>query len=311
MREVEVPMKQPFLITSVLAATDVSPSSIPALRFARLFADRFSAKLTVMYSDPIIYPVDYIGPAHGLYINTSAEHQTELRKEVEDHVAPVMAGRPYELHVTVGQPVAMVLATAKERKADLIVTGTHLRHGWRRAVLGSVSEGVLHGAQCPVLTVGAKDGYVGAPPYAITNILCPVNFTEVARNSLRVAVGLAEAFGAQLTVVHVLEPGEVPTQADDEERIRRWIDPDLQEVCSFRELIVRGGAAERVLDCADDVGADFLVIGAQHKLFRDASVVGTTTERLTRFASCPVLIVPRQAVRHHARVEAEKELAMV
>ena len=100
---------------------------------------------------------------------------------------------------------------------------------------------------------------------------------------------------------------------EEEARVRRWIAPELQEVCSYRELVVRGGPAERVLDCADDVGADFLVIGAQHKLFRDATVLGATSERVIRFASCPVLVVPRAVVRRDTivdEIEAGGELAM-
>jgi len=190
------------------------------------------------------------------------------------------------------------------------VMGTHLRHGWRRALLGSVSDGVLHGSECPVLTVATRDGYVGATPYAITNIMCPVNFTDVARESLHVAARLAEAFGAHLTIVHVLEADEVADVKAHEEKVRLWVAPELQNVCSYRELIVRGGAAERVLDCADDVGSDFLVIGAQQKLFRDTTVIGTTTERLIRFASSPVLVVPRQIVRREAAAEAREELAV-
>jgi nucleotide-binding universal stress UspA family protein len=220
----------------------------------------------------------------------------------------MMAGRPYDIDVTIGQPVPSILAAAKERNADLIVMGTHLRHGWRRALLGSVSEGVLHGSECPVLTVAARDGYVGATPYAITSIMCPVNLTDVARESLHVAARLAEAFGAHLTIVHVLEADEVMNAKADEEKVRHWVSPELQDVCSFRELVVRGGAAERVLDCADDVGSDLLVIGAQHKLFRDSTVIGTTTERLIRFASCPVLVVPRQAVGRGEKAEAHEEL---
>lgn len=299
---------KPFVITSVLAPTDLSDSSIPALRYARLFADRFSAKLTVMYTDPIVYPVDLAGPAGGLYINTTPEHQASLRTEVERHADAMMSGRPYDIDVTIGLPVPSILAAAKERNADLIIMGTHLRHGWRRALLGSVSEGVLHGSECPVLTVAARDGHVGATPYAITNIMCPINFTDVARESLHVAARLAEAFGAHLTIVHVLEADEVTNAKADEEKVRQWVAPELQEACSFRELVVRGGAAERVLDCADDVGCDFLVIGAQHKLFRDSTVIGTTTERLIRFASCPVLVVPREAVGREVKAEAHEEL---
>lgn len=294
---------KPFVITSVLAPTDLSESSIPALRYARLFADRFSAKLTVMYTDPIVYPVE-------LAITTTPEQQTSLLAEVEKHAADIMAGRPYDIDVTVGFPIPAILAAAKERNADFIVMGTHLRHGWRRALLGSVSDGVLHGSKCPVLTVATRDGYVGSTPHAITNIMCPVNFTDVARESLHVAARLAEAFGAHLTIVHVLEADEVTNVKADEERVRRWVAPELQEVCSYRELVVRGGPAERVLDCAEDVGSDFLVIGAQQKLFRDDTVIGTTTERLIRFASCPVLVVPRQALPRQSKPEAQEELVV-
>lgn len=295
---------KPFVITSVLAPTDLSDSSIPALRYARMFADRFSAKLTVMYTEPVVYPVELAGPADGVYINTSPEHHAQLCREVELHAAPAMAGRPYDIDVTIGLPVPSILAAATERDTDLIIMGTHLRrHGWRRALLGSVSEGVLHGSECPVLTVATRDGSAGAAPYTITNIMCPVNFTEAARESLHAAGRLADAFGARLTIVHVVEADEVTNMKADEEKVRRWVAPELQDVCSFRELVVRGGPAERVLDCADDVGCDFLVIGAQHKLFRDATVIGTTTERLIRFASCPVMVVPRQAVRQETKAE--------
>lgn len=301
---------QPFVITSILAPTDLSESSVPALRYARLFADRFAAKLTLMYTDPVFYPVDYIGPVDGYFITAKPEQQASVRAELEQHAAAVMAARPYDVEVTVGQPIPSILSVARHRHADFIVMGTHLRHGWRRALLGSVSEGVLHGSQCPVLTVASRDRYVGAAPYAVTNIICPVNFTDVARESLHAAARLAEAFGAHLTIVHVLEPDDVTNPAADEEKVRRWIAPHLQDVCSYRELVVRGGAAERVLDCADDLGADLLVIGAQHKLFRDATVIGTTTERLIRFASCPVLVVPREAERRRTKARKEVDVAV-
>jgi nucleotide-binding universal stress UspA family protein len=296
---------KPFVISSILAPTDLSDSSIAALRYARLLADRFSAKLAVMYTDPIVYPVNMAGPVDGLYITTTPEHHARLRAEVEEHAGVTMTGRAYDIDVTIGQPVPAILAAVRERHADLVVMGTHLRHGWRRALLGSVSEGVLHGSECPVLTVATEDAYVGATPYAITHVLCPVNFTDIARESLRVASGLAEAFGARLTIVHVLEEGEVMDVKAEEERVRRWIAPELQETCSYRELVVRGGPAERVLDCADDVGADLLVIGAQQKLFRDATVIGTTSERVIRFASCPVLVVPRPVGLRDAAIEQE------
>ena len=63
------------------------------------------------------------------------------------------AGIPKErLHLKVGNPASEIRATAQEIQADLIVIGTHGRHGLG-LLLGSTANGVLHGVQCDVLTV--------------------------------------------------------------------------------------------------------------------------------------------------------------
>lgn len=298
-----------FGIANILAPTDLSDSSIPALRYARFLAERFVANVTVMHADPLIYPFELGGSVAMLGVDASPEREESLLEEITRHADAAMADWPYAVHASLGQPVPAILEAARLRSADLIVMGTHLRHGWRRALLGSVSDGVIHGSPRPVLTVASRDNGTGATPHAITNIMCPVNFTEVSRASLRMASGLAEAFGARLTILHVLEPDDLRNAGADEERLRLWMGHDLQSVCSYRELVVRGGAAERALDCADDLGADLFVIGAQHKLFRDTTVIGTTTERLIRFAPCPVLVVPRAMAPRDANVEVERELA--
>jgi nucleotide-binding universal stress UspA family protein len=298
---------KPFAVSSILAPTDLSDSSIPALEYAGLFAERFAAKLAVLFSDPIVYPVDVLPPG-SFFVTANPNEELRLKADLQAYAAPILGRLAYDVELTVGQPIPAILATAAKRHADLIVMGTHLRHGWRRALLGSVSEGVLHGSHCPVLTVSAREhpryGAAGKP--GVTKVLCPVNFTEVGREGLQAASNVAETFGAELVVVHVIEPDEVADPTGDEERVRRWIAPELRNVVRYRQLVMRGGAAERVLDCADDVGVDLIVAGAQHRLFRDATVIGSTTERLIRFAPCPVLIVPRE--REAPRKErAEKE----
>jgi nucleotide-binding universal stress UspA family protein len=289
-------------IKHILAPTDLSDSGIAALRYARLFAEQTRAKLTLLYSDPVLYPVDVLGESTALFVTMTPEHEARLRTEVEQHAEPIMRGLPYHIAITIGQPVPMILRATDDLHADLIIIGTHARHGWRRAVLGSVSEGVLHGSHVPVMTVSSHDHRPGSGCAAVTRILCPVNFSEVARESVGYAGKLAEKFGAELIIVNVIEVDEPSDLAADERRVRTWIAPALQNACSYRELVLRGGPAERVLDCADDVGADLLVIGAQHKVFREATVIGTTTERLVRFAPCPVLVVTRQAYGHDATV---------
>ncbi|HEV2722434.1 MAG TPA: universal stress protein [Thermoanaerobaculia bacterium] len=256
----------------LLAATDLSESNIAALRYARMLAERYRTTLTVMYSDLTL-------------------RQAELRESVEEFVDPILRGVPYEVFVTGGSPSTMIARTAAEKNADLLVIGTHGQHGWRRALLGSVAEAVLHTAHIPVLTVSRHTPLPVQGPVAITRIVCPTNFGGVAGDSLRMAGSIAAAFNAELIVVHVVEE----LAGADEGRIRRQVGPELARVCSFRPIVVRGDAAERILDCADDVGADLLVVGAQRKLFRDETVIGSTTEHLVRCATCPVLTVTRAA----------------
>ena len=278
----------PFAVHHILAPTDLGEASLPALRWARLFAERFMASLTVLYADPILYGSDFAGPVGTLYTNVDPKHFDDLRAEVKAYAAPVLENFPYDIEADVGDATPSILAAARETKADLIVVGTHLRHGWKRALLGSVSDAVLRGSACPVLTVSSREPAVRL----MANVVCPVNFTAAAAESLNVAADIAAAFGARLTVVHVVETQDPVVSARDEERVRRWIGPELQDRCCYREVILHGNPAERVLDCAEDLGADLLVVGAQHKLLRDVTVIGATAERLIRSAVCPVLTVP-------------------
>lgn len=291
-----------YEIHHILAPTDLSESNVPALRYAALFSDRLHAKLTVMYTDPVVYPMDFVGAAEPLFMSSTPEHEGDLLDELARHVAPILADRPRDLHVTVGQPVPAVLHAAGEKHADLIVMGTHARHGWRRAILGSVSEGVVHGSRVPVLTVSARDHTNDGA--AVTKILCPVNRTDVAREALRVAASLARGFHAELHVIHVVEPGASEESALDEKEVRGWLDA---ETADFAFMAVRGGPAERVLDATDELRTDLLVVGAQHRVFRDSTVVGVTTERLMRFAPSPVLMVPRPVALSKTEEPARSE----
>ncbi len=55
-----------------------------------------------------------------------------------------------------GEPAAEIARCAQEFGCDLIVVGTHGRTGVRHVALGSVAEGVVRLARCPVLVVPAR-----------------------------------------------------------------------------------------------------------------------------------------------------------
>jgi len=53
----------------------------------------------------------------------------------------------------VGKPVKEILKTAERWNADLIITGTHRTTGWKRLIIGSISEDIIRHSKIPVLVV--------------------------------------------------------------------------------------------------------------------------------------------------------------
>ena len=285
-----------FKIQRILAPTDLSKPSLIALGYARYFAEQFSASLELLYVDPIVFPVNGIGVEMPVYTLATPEHVSDLEKEIREYAADTLKGMEFDIATVTGTPVPMIVREAKEKKADLIVMATHGLRGWRRTILGSVTEGVLHGGYTPVFSVSRPDDRP-RPGTAITKMLCPINFTDVARDSASFAAHLASSLNAELVFVHVVDENDVRRTVVSETEVRGWIDPSVKIRGTYREIVLHGGPAERVLDCAEDIGADLIVIGAQHKFFRDETVIGTTTERVVRFARMPVLTIPRAVSR--------------
>lgn len=78
-----------------------------------------------------------------------------LRRFTADHGPPRFAR--LVSHFRLGGAAEQLVQLAADLDADLVVVGTHGRHGMARLLLGSVAERVLRLARCPVLVVRPKD----------------------------------------------------------------------------------------------------------------------------------------------------------
>jgi len=289
------------LFERILVPTDMSAFSDLALRYALHFNERLGSKITLLHAEEI----SWLSADHpiGYYFESVPEARTALTKELHEyaatHVPPSTAGATTLFEDEA--PELAIVRIARDVKADLIVMGTHGRRGIRRAILGSVAEYVLRETDVPVMTVNparfATGGTIG-----IRTVLCPVNFTAIARAALDQASAIAESFGAHLVVMHVCEGGEPQLFSDVQNEFGTWVDPKMRARTQYKEIVVHGHAAEQVLAVADQIDADLLVIGAQHNRFADMTVIGGTTEKITRFAKRAVMTVIRKA--HAAQATA-------
>ena len=134
----------------ILAAVDLTEESNQVLDQARSMADLYKAELSIVH---IIEPLGY---AYGGDIPMDL---TEVQKQLEDHAKKYLNdtgekyNTPKELqYVIIGRPETEIHRLAEDGNYDLVLIGSHGRHGIQ-LLLGSTSNGVLHGAKCDVLAV--------------------------------------------------------------------------------------------------------------------------------------------------------------
>lgn len=278
-------------IQRILVPTDMSPFATLALEYALLLRSKLGSKITLLYAEEFEFLLTAEYPLGHYFDNVaSAKRNAE---ELLHNYAKRQVGDLTGVGTLVDDhsPARAIVQTADDIDADLIIMGTHGRHGLRGTLLGSVTERVLRETARPLMTVIPREETRHHEP-RFSKILCPVNFTEIARHALEYACALAQVFGAELTVMTVVETYDGTSV---EKRFSEWVDPLLRDRTHYQQLLVSGDPAPRVLQVADEIAADLIVIGAQHTRFSDATVIGTTTERVTRFAKQPVLTVMRRA----------------
>ena len=145
----------------------------------------------------------------------------------------------------------------------------------------------------------------------IKRILCPVDLSDVSRHAIDHAVLIARWYEATITALHVCHPIVIP-----------WSDPTMggigpppeltaDQLRDVREQVLScfhsatpveveavvdtGYPPRRILERATSLPADLIVIGTHGAGGFQHLVLGSSTERVLRQATCPVLTVPPHA----------------
>lgn len=267
----------------VLCPVDFSELSAHALRYAvemgRCGNTPVAAVHTAWWEAPPYFTPARIAEVEAELHEAQADAGKKLRTFVDSILGP--AGPGVATKAVEGLPAEGILRTAAETGAWLIVMGTHGRSGWNRWMLGSVAERVLRESPIPVLTVRK------ALERPIRDILCPVSDTPESRSALEMASRLGGCLNGTVTALHVNEPHARTTIRN----LCDWMPAEQRSRCKTRERVRHGNAAEEILRLVSAENYDLLVIGAPRRRFFEGMVLGSTTVRVVRHSSCPVLTV--------------------
>lgn len=147
----------------VLAATDLSDPSLPAVAAGWAEARLRGGGLTILHVVPLVPMVSGSAPGAppmAITPETMSAIEASTRSVFESRLATLLAPlqreeQPLEAtrEIVVGPPAAMIVAHARSVDAELVVVGTRGRTGLARVVLGSVAEDVVRTAECSVMVV--------------------------------------------------------------------------------------------------------------------------------------------------------------
>ena len=291
----------------VLCPVDFTESSIRALAHAAALTRWYGAKLTVLHVVPTFDPMQVRAGLGGPVQVVNPVTREQVLEEMQGLLERAGVSPEAHLIAQAGDAPTTIVDQALTTRADLIVIGTHGRGGFKRLILGSVSETVLHEAPCPVLTVSPQTDATSSDVVTFKRILCPIDFSPSALQALGFALDLARQAGGLVTLLHVIEwlPEEEPRayahfnipefrgyMVDDaRQRLRSLVSEESRAWCEIDDTIVVGRAHREILREAEARSSDLIVMGAQGRGGVGLALFGSTTQQVVRGASCPVLTV--------------------
>ena len=146
-----------FKLRKILVPVDFSKCSLAGVKYAARLAKDTGATLRFFH---VIFPytqafaMDRVGADVTPLIKTA---KATAREEMSEFMGMnFLRGVPCETEIQTGPVIDEIYGESSRPEIDLVVTSTHGRTGFKRAVIGSVAEHVVRYAECPVIIVPSR-----------------------------------------------------------------------------------------------------------------------------------------------------------
>ena len=274
----------------ILVASDLSDVSEKAIGYAKSIARRFGSHLLLAH---ISEPANPVAIPEGEWIPDDSESHVEEQVEAAG-VALRAEGFSAEAVNNYGPVKYEIEALAADRDADLIVLGTHARHGFERFILGSKAEGVMRSAGCPVIAVGPLAGQAPEGPWAPKNILCATSLDPHAVEVVAYGYALSQTTHAAFTLLSVADKGgssgEEGWQAFQKSLARALPEMDVRR-CQVHNVRENEQVADNIVDVARTLKADLIVMGAKSSPPGATHLAPGVLAKVLAEAPCPILSI--------------------
>lgn len=221
----------------------------------------------------------------------SYEALNKLTKQTEQE-----SGVPTEFMNVKGDIYEETDRVAEEIKATLIIAGleSHMKF---RNIVGSSASKLIRKAPCPVITIRGGEHRDGCE-----NILLPLDLSDETRQKVDVAVQFAQYFGASIRILGVFNPSD----ANYENKLLAYSHQVKQFIKSkgiscTNKSIPADDVAETVVEYANKIEADLIMIMNKPSLSMGEFFGGTDAQRIVDISNVPVMTIQplkRESITH-------------
>jgi nucleotide-binding universal stress UspA family protein len=278
----------------LLVGYDGSDGGRDALELTRVLAEAAGASVlvvTVLPYGPLPIPYEIL-----------EEEELERAQPLFDDARERLPGIEVETRAFGGGSAAGVINDLAEREeVDTIIVGSPHRGPVGRTLIGSVADGLLHGAPCEVLA--APRGYSAEEHGPFRTIAVAYDGTPESRAALKRAEEIALACRSTIVVYTVAAPaavvpvpgasGYTPVVPPEAGLIITQTVKSVDEQLAATGRALAGVPGPTIVDACEEVGADLLVAGSRGYGPVMRVLLGSVSTQLLHRAPCPVLVVPR------------------
>ena len=300
----------------VFVGTDFTASSDAALRWVAELRKFGPCEVTAGFADWTPEEASRLG-AHGPVglVGNPLVVQRILERDVKEKVTAVLGEENVRVVVQGGwgRSDSQLVGMAAEAQADLIVVGTHQRHGFSRLGKGSVSRGILHHAPMSVACVPPSMGLRMQVPrlHEFQRVLVAVDLNEIYGFAAPYGFGICGP-GGTVRLLHVVPPlnmanpmmdglyQDFPTGkehfdevAQSESRLRGLTPHEAEErgIATEVQVTESGAIAQEICAAAERFNADAICIGSHTRPGFALKALGSVSLGVLQQSRRPVLVV--------------------
>ena len=277
---------------SIIVGTDFSEGSYAALELAVDVANRMQCDILLVW----------VRREKMLFTGEQLDMLTNLAKDklkaLCDCYAPKMTAGKIHSRIINGKVSAAIAEVAKRELAPLIIIGTNGASGFEKYVIGSQAARIVQDSPCPVLTM--RQGFDFHK--RLERIVVPLRVNANSRQKVPPAASMAKIFGSEVHILGLLDLKE------EESALRTYINQstdflEREGVPYHFEIRTYSTYSDTVLNYADEIKADLVIINTEQDRVISQLFLGTNAQQIVHKSQIPVLCIhPEDYINGAAKV---------